>query len=71
MINLFKKLRAIKNIEEILGVIGAAYFIILVILGLFLAKFLVTSFADSIQPKGEKQPLPQTFNLDAVKSLNP
>ncbi len=70
MNNLLKKLRTIKNIEEILGVLGAVYFIVLIVLALFLAKFLVASFSDSIQPKSEQQqPLPQAFNLDDVRDL--
>lgn len=69
MNNLFKKLQGARNVEEILGVLGAAYLIVLVILALILAKFLVTSLADSIEAGSERQPLPQTFNLDAVQDL--
>ncbi len=69
MNNLLKKLRTIRNIEEILGVIGAAYFIVLVVLALFLAKFLAASFSDSIQPKNDQRPLPQAFNFNAVSEL--
>lgn len=66
---MIKKLRQIKNIEEVLGSIGLVYLLILLLSAFLLAIFLTRILFDSLKPVEATKQLPPVFAIESAEAV--
>ncbi len=66
---MLKKLYRTKNIEEVLGIIGLLYFILIGIATFFLVKFLVGATIASLKNAPASEANPPRFDFEVLDKL--
>ena len=66
---MFNKFYKIKKFEEVLGIIGLLYFIVVGIMVFLLTKTLVRATIDSLETPSSGEPVISCFNLDLVEQI--
>ena len=64
-----KRPRNIKKIEVLLGMIGVAYFFVLVALVVFLVRFLVARSIVAVTDEVSSKALPQAYNIHDAEMI--